>query len=103
MKRVRAAMFAVAVGTCASPSAAQPNALDRTLQELARDQRFSGAVVVRTAEGRRFAKGYGMADPFTARRFTPDTPVDSGSLAKPFTAARCCCWRGRASSTSTSP
>ena len=61
--------------------------LQEALQELALDGRFSGAVVIREAGRVRFARGYGPADPFTARPFTPDTPVDSGSLAKPVAAA----------------
>lgn len=67
--------------------AREPAGLDRALAELTRQGRFSGAVVIRGPEGVQFARGYGMADPFTGRRFTPDTPVDSGSLAKPVTAA----------------
>jgi len=42
---------------------------------------------MRGPEGVRFARGYGPADPFTGVRFAPDTPVDSGSIAKPITAA----------------
>jgi CubicO group peptidase (beta-lactamase class C family) len=62
-------------------------ALDQALQKLANEDRFSGAVVIRDADGVRFSRGYGLADPFTGRSFTPDTPVDSASLAKPVTAA----------------
>ena len=61
--------------------------LHEALQKLALDGRFSGAVVIRDADGVRFARGYGLADPFSARPFTPETPVDSASLAKPVTAA----------------
>lgn len=60
--------------------------MHQTLSQLAREGQFSGAVVVRGPEGVRFARGYGAADPFTGRPFTPDTPVDSGSIAKPVTA-----------------
>ena len=66
---------------------AEPGALHQTLSQLARQGQFSGAVVVRGPEGVRFARGYGAADPFTGLTFTPDTPVDSGSIAKPVTAA----------------
>jgi len=61
--------------------------LNEALERLALDGRFSGAVVIRDADGVRFARGYGLADPFSARPFTPETPVDSASLAKPVTAA----------------
>lgn len=67
--------------------AAEPPKLHETLEQLARDGKFSGAVVVRGEEGVRFARGYGLADPFDGRAFTPETPADSGSLAKPVTAA----------------
>jgi CubicO group peptidase (beta-lactamase class C family) len=68
-------------------AAGEPRGLDRALGELSRQGRFSGAVVVRGPQGVRFARGYGAADPFMGVPFTPDTPVDSGSLAKPVTAA----------------
>jgi CubicO group peptidase (beta-lactamase class C family) len=61
--------------------------LHQALNQLALQGQFSGAVVVRGPEGVRFARGYGAADPFTGRAFTPDTPIDSGSIAKPVTAA----------------
>ena len=67
--------------------AQEPSGLHSTLNQLASEHRFSGAVVIRDAEGVRFARGYGLADPFSGRAFTPDTPVDSASLAKPVTAA----------------
>lgn len=68
-------------------AAREPNGLHQALKQLAEHGEFSGAVVVRGSDGVRFARGYGAADPFTGRPFTPDTPVDSGSLAKPVTAA----------------
>jgi CubicO group peptidase (beta-lactamase class C family) len=61
--------------------------LHAALEQLTTDGKFSGAVVIHGAEGVSFAQGYGLADPFTKRRFTPETPVDSASLAKPVTAA----------------
>ena len=70
------------------PAAArEPAGLHRALAQLARDGRFSGAVVVRGPEGVRFARGYGWADPFEHRAFTPETSADSASLAKPVTSA----------------
>ena len=68
--------------------AATRPALPSALEQLTLAGKFSGAVVIHGPEGVRFARGYGLADPFTTgRRFTSETPVDSGSLAKPVTAA----------------
>ena len=85
MIRLALAAFALLCGAAAA--ARKPVGLDAALRQLEREHKFSGAVVIRGAEGVRFARGYGMADPFNGRRFTSDTPVDSGSLAKPVTAA----------------
>jgi CubicO group peptidase (beta-lactamase class C family) len=71
----------------APAGAREPAGLHDAVRQLERESRFSGAVVVRGGDGVRFARGYGWADPRTRRRFTPDTPVDSASLAKPVTAA----------------
>jgi len=79
------------LGSVRTASAAQASSdlssLHSALDQLATEGRFSGAVVIHGAEGVRFARGYGLADPFSQRRFTPETPVDSASLAKPVTAA----------------
>ena len=75
---------------CASASAAranEPAKLHDALEQLVREGKFSGAVVVKDSSGVLFARGYGLADPFHGREFTPDTPADSGSLAKPITSA----------------
>jgi CubicO group peptidase (beta-lactamase class C family) len=78
---------------CAVPVAAaaqtKPDlvALDTALKRLASEERFSGAVAVRDANGVIYARGFGFADPFSRRPFLPETPVDSASLAKPITAA----------------
>jgi CubicO group peptidase (beta-lactamase class C family) len=71
----------------ARETSADAEPIRAALEQLTAEKKFSGAVVVQGAEGVRFAKGYGWADPFTSRAFTPDTPVDSASLAKPVTAA----------------
>ena len=80
-----ALLVALILSTAAE--AREPAGLHEILTALAREGRFSGAVVIRDGKGVRFARGYGLADPFTARAFTPETPVDSASLAKPVTAA----------------
>ena len=84
MIRLAVALLALAAGNAAV--ARGPAGLDKALTELARQGQFSGAVVIRDSRGVRFARGYGPADPFTGRPFTPDTPIDSASLAKPVTA-----------------
>jgi CubicO group peptidase (beta-lactamase class C family) len=79
----------VVLGTLAAPAYGQTAdyaELDRALAGLAQEGRFSGAVVVRNRDSVQFAQGYGLADPFEGRAFTPATLVDSASLAKPVTA-----------------
>lgn len=78
---------AIALMTAGGAAANGPAGLHEALTGLASTGKFSGAVVIRDAQGVRFAAGFGLADPFNGRRFTPETPVDSGSLAKPVTAA----------------
>jgi CubicO group peptidase (beta-lactamase class C family) len=73
--------------TLRAATAAEPAGLHQALDQLVVQEKFSGAVVVRGSEGVRFARGYGWADPFERRQFTPETPADSGSLAKPVTSA----------------
>lgn len=89
--RLRLLFATVVVPICCAAGvaaqAAEPPKLHDALERLARDGKFSGAVVVRGEEGIRFARGYGFADPFEGRAFTPETPADSGSLAKPVTSA----------------
>lgn len=84
---IRIALAAASLFASTPGAAQEPVGLHRSLDQLTRENRFSGAVVVRGTQGVRFARGYGMADPFAGRRFTPDTPVDSASLAKPVTHA----------------
>lgn len=82
-------LLLLTASTVASPAVAarEPAGLHQALDKLAREGKFSGAVVVRGPGGVRFARGYGWADPFERRVFTPDTPADSASLAKPVTSA----------------
>lgn len=84
---IRALVAMLALTASATSPAREPDTLDKLLTELAHNGYVSGAVVIRDARGTRFARGYGLTDPFTGRTFTPDTPVDSASLAKPVTAA----------------
>ncbi len=83
----RVSLAAVLLLPAGAAKAQEPPGLHAALDRLAREGRFSGAVVVRDARGERFARGYGYADPFTRRPFTPAILMDSASLAKPVTAA----------------
>lgn len=82
-------LLLLAASAAAGPAGGdrEPADLHQALQQLERQGKFSGAVVVRGAEGVRFERAYGWADPFARRLFTPDTPADSASLAKPITSA----------------
>lgn len=71
----------------AAAKAKEVAGLNHALDRLTREGRFSGAVVIRGQDGVRFARGYGFADPFSGRRYTPDTPADSASVPKPMTSA----------------
>ena len=84
---IRLALAVAALIASTAVGANEPAGLHAALDTLSREGKFSGAVVVRRAGGVRFARGYGYSDPVTQRAFTPDTSVDSGSLAKPVTAA----------------
>jgi len=84
---IRIALLAAALLANPPAHASEPPGLGAALNALSKEQKFSGAVVIRGPDGVRFARGYGLADPSTGRRFTIDTPVDGASLAKPVTAA----------------
>jgi CubicO group peptidase (beta-lactamase class C family) len=84
---IRALFGAVLLFAATESAAAEPEGLHQALERLAGEGRFSGAVVIRDSEGEIFSRGYGLADPFTSRPFAPTTLADSGSLAKPVTAA----------------
>jgi CubicO group peptidase (beta-lactamase class C family) len=74
-------LLAVHADLAASPP------LGAELERLSGEGAFSGAVVIRDAQGVRFARAWGFADPFEGRPFSTATPSDSASLAKPVTAA----------------
>ena len=81
------ALLSIPTALSAQPLTGEPAGLHQALDQLAREGQFSGAVVLRGPEGVRFARAYGWADPFENRAFAPETPADSGSLAKPVTSA----------------
>jgi CubicO group peptidase (beta-lactamase class C family) len=83
----RLALAVVLLVASVAAEALDTTALHATLERLTREGKFSGAVVIRDADGVRFAQGYGFSDPFSERRFRPETSVDSASLAKPVVAA----------------
>jgi CubicO group peptidase (beta-lactamase class C family) len=57
------------------------------MRDLVRQRGFQGAVVLGRNGRVEYAAGFGFADRERRVRFTPDTPTDGGSLAKPFTTA----------------
>lgn len=81
-----AATLTLAVLAFAAKANAEPG-LDALLASLADNGRFSGAVVLMEGGRERYARGFGWADQKARRPFTPDTPSDGGSIAKPMTAA----------------
>ena len=60
---------------------------DALLQDLVKRQLFQGAVVIAHGEKVSYSAGFGFADRERAVPFTPDTPTDTASIAKTFTAA----------------
>jgi len=61
--------------------------VDSLLQDLVDRGLFQGAVVIGRGGRVEYAAGFGFADVERGIPFTPDTPMDGGSIAKPFTAA----------------
>lgn len=87
LRKMKSVLAAVALTVSVTAGATEPPGLHPALEALTRNGEFSGAIVIRDSAGIRFARGYGPADPFSGSAFTPDTLVDSGSMAKPVTAA----------------
>lgn len=63
------------------------DAVDALLQDLHDRRLFNGAVVLGRAGEEVYAGGFGPANVEAEVQFTPDTPSDSGSMAKTFAAA----------------
>ena len=61
--------------------------VDKWLDGLNKSHGFSGAVIVMRDGNVVYSRGVGNANDEASRPFTPDTPTDGGSLAKPVTAA----------------
>lgn len=59
--------------------------LERVVERLGAEGEFSGAVVIMKDGEELFAQGVGFADRARLVRFTPDTPSDTGSVAKSVT------------------
>lgn len=57
------------------------------MHDLARRRLFQGAVVLGSRDRVWYAEGFGLANREMRTPFTPDTPADGASIAKPFTAA----------------
>jgi len=95
--RFRPLFLLVAVLACGDPREASTarnawTATDSTraatiLPPLVERHQFMGAIALVRDGAVVYTEGAGMADVAAARPFTPHTPADGGSLAKPFTAA----------------
>ena len=71
----------------AAAAAARPfGAIDALVDDWQARHAVSGAIVVQRGEETLYARASGWADPARGRPFLVDTPSDSASLAKPFTA-----------------
>ncbi len=93
MHRVACAVVVCGGVALSSGCGADENAPERTaeraaalMRDLADRGLFQGAVVVGRAGRVAYAEGFGLADREQQVPFTPDTPMDGGSTAKPFTA-----------------
>jgi D-alanyl-D-alanine carboxypeptidase len=81
------------VGCSAFPNADHPtdrglgDRVDALMAPLVAAHEFSGAVVMERGGRVVYKRGFGIANHAEGLAFTPETAADSGSLAKPFTAA----------------
>lgn len=69
------------------PAAARLPQLDSALTSLAENGHFSGAIAIMRGDRLIYARGFGLADIERNLPFSPDTIVETGSIAKPVTAA----------------
>ncbi len=74
-------------GGAQPPSAAWVDALDEMMSELHERSWFNGAVVLSRGGEPVYEGGWGWANLEEEVPFSPDTPVDGGSIAKTFAAA----------------
>lgn len=87
--RIFRLLMACAPVAC-TPGSSAPNLearVDSVLAPLVASHEFSGAVVMTRGDSVVYARGFGMANHEAGVAFTPDTPSDGASLAKPFTAS----------------
>jgi CubicO group peptidase (beta-lactamase class C family) len=87
-RRALATMFALSAAGCALRTGTDTLAHGPAtlLLDLAERQRFQGAVVLMQHGRVAYAGGFGHADVQQRVPFTPDTPMDGASIAKPMTA-----------------
>ncbi|MCA9764516.1 MAG: beta-lactamase family protein, partial [Gemmatimonadetes bacterium] len=85
MPRLTALLVLVAACGAEQPA---PNAeFKRFMAEVVAAHDFAGAVVVMRGDAVVYEGAWGLANREEGVAFTPDTPIDGGSLAKTFTAA----------------
>jgi CubicO group peptidase (beta-lactamase class C family) len=83
-------LLAAWLSACAAPTPAPPPLADQAdalMRPLVAQDRFQGAVVILRGGRVAYAAGFGFADIERRVPFSADTPMDSASIAKPFTAA----------------
>jgi CubicO group peptidase (beta-lactamase class C family) len=81
-----ALLLALAGPASAGPAPEPPlDRLSRLVERLGAEGDFSGAAVILRDGEEVWARGVGFADRAALRRFTPDTPSDTGSIAKTVT------------------
>lgn len=81
-----ALLLALAAPASAEPAPEAPfDRLSRLVERLGAEGEFSGAAVILRDGEEVWARGVGYADRAALRRFTPDTPSDTGSIAKTVT------------------
>lgn len=81
-----ARLLVLLLALIAAPATAATARLDAALAALAGRGRFDGAVAILRSGEPVFARGYGLAD-LAPLAFAADTIVETGSIAKPITAA----------------
>jgi CubicO group peptidase (beta-lactamase class C family) len=82
-----ARFLALLLALATAPATAATSRLDLALAALAGRGEFDGAVAIMRGDELAFARGYGLADLGPPLPFAPDTIVETGSIAKPITAA----------------
>src|SRR5687768_6853445 len=85
--RLRSALLLILAAAPAHGQTPAAGTLDQLVSALESTRQFSGAIVIGRDGRIVYERGVGWADREARVAFTPATPTDGGSLAKPVTAA----------------